>query len=75
MTAEAIKKLQNDIKKFLEVYKFLSVEGKAQFEAQMAGQIKDLDEKTKNLYQALLQAAKDGSTIDEAINKMHESSG
>ena len=67
-----IQRLYNDVKKFLEVYQVLSPEGKAQFEAQMAGAIKDLDEKTKKLYQALLQAAKDGKGIEEAIKAMEK---
>ncbi|MEA3493920.1 MAG: hypothetical protein U9R38_05995 [Candidatus Margulisiibacteriota bacterium] len=32
-------KLCSDIKKFLDVYKVLSADGKAQFEAQMAGEV------------------------------------
>ncbi|MFH1683785.1 MAG: hypothetical protein ABIA67_02750 [Candidatus Margulisiibacteriota bacterium] len=63
-------KLQQDVKKFLEVYKILSPEGKAQFEAQMAGEIKGLDEKTKKLYSSLLQSAKDGKDIAGAIQEM-----
>lgn len=63
-------KLNNDINKFLEVYRFLSAEGKAQFEAQMAGSIKNHDEKTKKLYHALLQSAKNGKSINEAIEAM-----
>jgi hypothetical protein len=68
-------KLLNDVKKFLEVYKVLSPEGKAQFEAQMAGSIKDQDDKTKKLYQSLLQAAKDGKSIEQAIEEMHKTNG
>jgi len=72
MAENPVEKLKGDIKRFLEVYRFLSVEGKAHFEAQMSGQIKDLDEKTKKLYTTLLQAAKDGKSIDEAIAQMHK---
>ena len=67
---ESLKRLHADVKKFLEVYKVLSPEGKAQFEAQMAGSIKDQDEKSKKLYYALLKAAKDGKDIAEAIEEM-----
>lgn len=67
-------KLQADIKKFLEVYRVLSAEGKAQFEAQMAGAIRDYDEKTKKLYYVLLQAAKDGKDIEGAIQSMEKAS-
>jgi hypothetical protein len=67
-------KLRQDVKRFLEVYSVLSPEGKAQFEAQMAGSTKDVDEKTKKLYQALLQAAKDGKEIEAAIQEMQKAS-
>ena len=67
-------KLQKDIKKFLEVYRFLSAEGKAQFEAQMAGELKGQDERTKELYYSLLQSAKDGKSIQEAIKRLELSS-
>ena len=63
-------KLRQDIRKFLEVYKVLSPEGKAQFEAQMAGEVKGQDEKTKKLYYSLLQSAKDGKDIEQAIQEM-----
>jgi hypothetical protein len=68
-------KLLQDVKKFLEVYKVLSAEGKSQFEAQMAGSVKGEDEKTKKLYYALLQAAKDGKGIEGAIREMEKASG
>ncbi|MEA3493925.1 MAG: hypothetical protein U9R38_06020 [Candidatus Margulisiibacteriota bacterium] len=63
-------RLLNDVKKFLEVYKVLSPDGKAQFEGQMAGSIKDQDDKTRKLYHALLQAAKDGKDVEAAIQEM-----
>jgi hypothetical protein len=72
---DAKAKLLQDVQKFLEVYKVLSADGKAQFEAQMAGSIKDQDEPTKKLYGALLQAAKDGQDIDGALQEMEKVSG
>ena len=66
------KKLFHDVRKFLEVYGVLSPDGKAQFEAQMAGNLKTVDEKTRKLYYALLQAAKDGKDIDQAIAEMEK---
>lgn len=68
-------KLHADIQRFLEVYSVLSPEGKAQFEAQMAGATKNQDERTRKLYQVLLQAAKDGKEIEEAIQEMHKVNG
>lgn len=69
---EPTEKLRLDIKHFLEVYHFLSAEGKAQFEAQMAGELKKVDPKTKELYYSLLQAAKEGRSIDEAIDRLNQ---
>ena len=63
-------KLLYDIKKFLDVYSVLSPEAKAQFEAKLAGEIKNMDERTKKLYRNLLSAAKDGKGIEEAIAAM-----
>ncbi|MFC1571162.1 hypothetical protein ACFL31_01255 [Candidatus Margulisiibacteriota bacterium] len=74
MVEDPSQKLKNDVKRFLEVYFFLSAEGKAQFEAQMAGSLKEVDEKTKSLYLALLKAARDGRSIDEAIAEMNKAS-
>ncbi|MBN2058092.1 MAG: hypothetical protein JW782_04805 [Candidatus Saganbacteria bacterium] len=67
-------KLQQDVRKFLEVYSVLSPEGKAQFEAQMNGEVRSKDERTKKLYYALLQAAKDGKDIKAAIEQMNRAS-
>ncbi len=67
-------KLRKDVQRFLEVYKVLQPEGKAQFEAQLAGEIKKQDEKTRKLYHALLQAAKDGRGIEDAIEEMKKAS-
>lgn len=63
-------KLHSDIQKFLEIYNILSADGKAQFEAQMAGSIKGQDERTKRLYHTLLLAAKNGAGVAEAIEEM-----
>jgi hypothetical protein len=65
-------KLFRDIEKFLDVYKILSAEAKAQFEAQLAGAIKDKDQNTKNLYLALLAGAKAGINVDEVIQQMNQ---
>lgn len=65
-------KLEQDVKRFLEVYRFLSAEGKAQFEAQMAGAIKKQDDRTKKLYQTLLKSAKFGLGVEEAVVEMNK---
>jgi hypothetical protein len=69
---DPLEKLREDVKKFLEVYTVLSPEGKAQFEAQMVGQLKGQDERTKKLYRALLRAAQDGKDIEGAIKEMEK---
>ncbi len=65
-------KLRLDIKHFLEVYRFMTAEAKAHFEAQLAGELKGKDPKTKGLYYALVQAAKEGRGIEAAIAKLTE---
>lgn len=67
-------KLVSDVKKFLEVYRVLSSEGKAQFEAQLIAELNGLDERTKTLYQALLQAAREQRDVTEAIERMKQAS-
>ncbi|OGC22818.1 hypothetical protein A2291_00675 [candidate division WOR-1 bacterium RIFOXYB2_FULL_42_35] len=63
-------RLQIDVKRFLEVYKVISPEARAQFESQLKSTVISLDEKTKLLYFALLQSAQAGDTVEEAIAKM-----
>jgi hypothetical protein len=65
-------KLHSDVIFFLEVYNVLSPEGRAQFEAQMLGELKDKDEKTKRLYFDLLKSAKDKLKVDEAIEGLNK---
>ncbi|MBU1026311.1 MAG: hypothetical protein KKA31_01110 [Candidatus Margulisbacteria bacterium] len=74
MASEAEKKLESDVKKFLDVYKVLSAEAKAQFEAQLNGEIKKADERSKKYYLVLLQAAKDGCSVEQAISRLKQSS-
>jgi hypothetical protein len=66
-------KLEEDIGKFLDVYKILSPPDKAVFEAQLNGAIKNEDDNTKKLYKELLAAAQDGSSIDDTILRMKKS--
>lgn len=71
-TGPDYEKLEKQIQKFLVIYKILVPEAKAQFEAQMNANLKNVDEKTKKLYAALLNAAKQGDNMDEAISAMHK---
>ncbi|MDD5382334.1 MAG: hypothetical protein PHH60_01585 [Candidatus Margulisbacteria bacterium] len=63
-------KLHLDIKRFLEVYRFMPAEVKAHFEAKLAGDIKNLDEKSRKLYSSLLRSAKEGKSIEDAIKDL-----
>ena len=67
--------LNNNIEKFLDIYKILAPEAKAAFEAQLDKTIYTSNEETKILYQTLRQAAKDGLSAEEAIEKMKKSKG
>ena len=68
-----LSKLFSDIKRFLDVYQILSSESKAAFEAQMTSLVEKSDERGKALYAALLQAAKDGRSPEEAVDFMKKS--
>lgn len=63
-------KMNKEIADFLQVYQALSPQAKGEFEAQIMAFLKSQDEKTKSLYQALLQAAKDGVSPKQAILDM-----
>ena len=67
-------KLFDDVKRFLEVYRFLPAEGKAHFEAELAGNLKNMDEPTQDLYKSLLESAKLGHSSKEAINYLSKTS-
>ncbi|OGC04641.1 hypothetical protein A2276_01530 [candidate division WOR-1 bacterium RIFOXYA12_FULL_43_27] len=60
-------KLLKDIERFLEVYKILGPEAKAVFEAQLAPHLATLDQKTRELYRALLNSAQDGLSVVDTI--------
>ncbi len=63
-------RLKSEITHFFEVYSILSPEGKAAFEAQMGPMLNSSDPYTRSLYQSLLHSAKDGLSIEEAIEKL-----
>lgn len=70
---DLIEKMHKNVTDFLEVYKYLPSEGKAQFEAQLNSYLKDKDEKTQKLFGSLLQAAKDRIGLEKAIEAMKKS--
>jgi hypothetical protein len=65
-----MEKLNENIKKFLDVYRFLPSEAKAAFEAQITSHINSCDQKTKNLYAALLSSAKENLDPADTIERM-----
>ena len=63
-------RLEDIIKRFLEVYKILSPEARITFDIEIARKTRDMDERTRKLYEALTKAAKDGLNISETISQM-----
>jgi len=70
--AEQTEKFTQDVKKFLEVYKVLLPEGKALFESKILETNKNADEKTKKLYQILIDSARNSLSVEQTIAKMHQ---
>ena len=70
--AELTEKLTQDVKKFLEVYKVLLPEGKALFESKILETNKKADEKTKKLYQILIDSARHSLSVEQTIEKMQQ---
>jgi hypothetical protein len=64
-------KLSKDINRFLAIYKILGAEARAAFAAQMDAVIKNTDEKTRRLYLALLDSAKDSCDLEDTIDNMN----
>lgn len=69
---DANAKLIETIKKFTSSYTALSPVGKKAFENQVSLQLKKEDERTKHLYAALIEAAKDGMPVDKTIQSMEK---
>ncbi len=65
--------LNDQVGAFINTYKILSPEAKAAFEAQLNKSIFQSSESTQILYRVLREAAKDGLTAEEAIEKMSRS--
>ncbi len=65
-------KARYDIKKFLVTYKFLTPQAAAEFEAKIRAHMLSVDEKTRKLYIALLEAAKKGDETEAAFKRLQE---
>lgn len=63
-------KLLDSIKKFAASYKALTPQGKIAFQNQIMLQMKSMDERTKKLYQALIDATKNDLSVDKTIQEM-----
>lgn len=64
--------LKESIKKFTDSYKGLSPTGKTAFQKQLEMQLKKEDDRTKELYKALIEATKNESGIDKTIQAMEK---
>ncbi len=68
-------RLDESIKRFLDVYRILSPEAKAAFEGQLHAAIRNENDETRKLYEALLKAAKEGMDTEDAIEEMKKTRG
>lgn len=64
--------LHKNVDLFLEAYKILSPEARGTFEAEFTSKMKDMDERTKKLYMALIKAAKEEMNRDQTIEEMRK---
>jgi hypothetical protein len=64
--------LKESIKKFADSYKNLSPAGKAAFQKQLEMQLKKEDERTKKLYESLIEATKNEAGIEKTIQAMEK---
>lgn len=62
--------LKERINQFLEIYRYLPSEHKAQMESVLQMQKKDMDDRTRALYEALFSAARTGADVPSAIRAM-----
>ncbi|MBU0629315.1 MAG: hypothetical protein KKC80_00155 [Candidatus Margulisbacteria bacterium] len=68
-------KLLHEVRSFLETYKVLPPASRASFEAILFKNLRNEDEQTKKLYQALIAAAKDNNTVEGAIAALNQAAG
>jgi uncharacterized membrane protein YebE (DUF533 family) len=63
-------KLVDSIKKFASSYKSLTPQGKIAFQNQINIQMKTMDERTKKLYLALIDATKSDLNVEKTVQEM-----
>lgn len=61
---------EDQVKRFLEVYKILSPQSRVGFEIEIAKKTSLMDERTRNLYAALIDSAREALGSDAAITNM-----
>jgi len=66
--AEAEADVKNRIQQFLDLYRFLPVEHKAQLQGAVDAYCEGQDKRTRELYKALFAAARDGKGPGEALS-------
>lgn len=69
---EANEKLIESIKKFSSAYNVLTPEGKNAFQNQITAQMRKMDDRTRKLYSALIDATKEGLDINKTIASMEK---
>jgi len=70
--ADPFDKLKQSIKKFSDSYKTLTPAGKTTFQKQLNSQIKTCDDRTKKLYEALVEATQNEANVDKIIQAMEK---
>jgi hypothetical protein len=65
-------KLKDSIKRFALAYKALAPQAKTAFQSQLNAQMKNMDPRTKRLYESLIEATKQGRDIEKTIEEMEE---
>ncbi|MCX5749661.1 MAG: hypothetical protein NTZ10_05410 [Candidatus Saganbacteria bacterium] len=63
-------KLVESIKKFAASYRVLTPQGKTAFQNQINIQMKTMDERTRKLYQALIDSTKNDLNVDKTVQEM-----
>jgi hypothetical protein len=71
-SADSTQKLTDSIKKFAYAFKSLTPAAKTAFQRQIANQMKNMDDRTKKLYETLIEATEKGLDTDKTISEMEK---
>ena len=61
---------EDQVKRFLEVYKILSPQARVSFEIEIAKKTSLMDDRTRKLYAALVDSAREALGAEDAITNM-----